>query len=83
MWKSFNFILIHYIYIVFMTFLCSLIIGPRGDIPYIDALFFSAGAATQSGLNTSVQPMSVSQRERSVTNRLAESTSTPCTSTNR
>ena len=30
-------------------------------MPYIDALFFSAGAATQSGLNTYVQNYSASK----------------------
>ncbi|CBF73735.1 hypothetical protein AN8029.2 [Aspergillus nidulans FGSC A4] len=47
-----NFILIHYIYIISMALVTSIIIYPGNDLPYIDALFFSAGAATQSGLNT-------------------------------
>ncbi|KAL6234858.1 hypothetical protein BDW75DRAFT_211052 [Aspergillus navahoensis] len=47
-----NFILIHYIYIISITLLTSIIIYPGNDLEYIDALFFSAGAATQSGLNT-------------------------------
>ncbi|KAL4756661.1 potassium ion transporter [Aspergillus foveolatus] len=47
-----NFILIHYIYIVSMSLVTSIIIYPGNDLAYIDALFFSAGAATQSGLNT-------------------------------
>ncbi|KAF9891468.1 low affinity potassium transporter [Aspergillus nanangensis] len=47
-----NFILLHYIYIISMSFLSSIIIYPGTELAYIDALFFSAGAATQSGLNT-------------------------------
>lgn len=47
-----NFILLHYTYIISMTFLSSIIIYPGTELAYIDALFFSAGAATQSGLNT-------------------------------
>lgn len=35
-----------------MTLLGSIIIYPSGLMPYIDALFFAAGASTQSGLNT-------------------------------
>ncbi|KAE8349685.1 cation transport protein-domain-containing protein [Aspergillus coremiiformis] len=48
----FNFILIHYIYIIAISLLTSIIIYPGTDIAYIDALFFAAGASTQSGLNT-------------------------------
>ncbi|KAL4782795.1 cation transport protein-domain-containing protein [Aspergillus varians] len=47
-----NFILIHYIYIISMVLITSLIIYPGHKLKYIDALFFAAGAATQSGLNT-------------------------------
>lgn len=47
-----NFISIHYIYIISMALITSVIIYPGNDLKYIDALFFSAGAATQSGLNT-------------------------------
>ncbi|KAL4747355.1 hypothetical protein BDW72DRAFT_183017 [Aspergillus terricola var. indicus] len=47
-----NFILIHYIYIISISLVTSIIIYPGNDLAYIDALFFSAGAATQSGLNT-------------------------------
>ncbi|KAE8375434.1 cation transport protein-domain-containing protein [Aspergillus bertholletiae] len=47
-----NFILIHYTYIIAMSIVTSIIIYPGNDLAYIDALFFSAGAATQSGLNT-------------------------------
>ncbi|KAK6820281.1 hypothetical protein RU639_007576 [Aspergillus parasiticus] len=47
-----NYILIHYIYIIAFILITSIIIYPGNDLAYIDALFFSAGAATQSGLNT-------------------------------
>lgn len=47
-----NFILIHYIYIISLSLLTSVIIYPGSGLQYIDALFFSVGAATQSGLNT-------------------------------
>jgi len=41
-------------YMLGLTILGSILIYPAGVTPYIDALFFAAGAATQSGLNTSV-----------------------------
>lgn len=41
-------------YMVGLTILASILIYPAGVTPYIDALFFAAGAATQSGLNTLV-----------------------------
>ncbi|KAL4914428.1 cation transport protein-domain-containing protein [Aspergillus aurantiobrunneus] len=47
-----NFILVHYVYIISMALVTSIIIYPGSGLKYIDALFFSAGAATQSGLNT-------------------------------
>ena len=47
-----NFILLHYIYLLVMTLLGSGIMAGGRNIPYVDSLFFSAGAATQSGLNT-------------------------------
>ncbi|KAL4882194.1 cation transport protein-domain-containing protein [Aspergillus karnatakaensis] len=47
-----NFILIHYVYIISMSLISSIIIYPGNELKYIDALFFAAGAATQSGLNT-------------------------------
>ncbi|KKK13942.1 hypothetical protein P175DRAFT_0516729 [Aspergillus ochraceoroseus IBT 24754] len=49
---SLNFILIHYIYIISMAILSSIILYPGMNLKYIDALFLSAGAASQSGLNT-------------------------------
>ena len=48
---SFNFILLHYIYMILMTILGSILVYPAGGLAYIDALFFAAGSATQSGLN--------------------------------
>jgi hypothetical protein len=50
--KSFNFILFHYIYLIAMSIICSIIVYPSRNMPYVDALFFAAGSATQSGLNT-------------------------------
>lgn len=47
-----NFILVHYCYIITFSLITSIIIYPGNKLAYIDALFFSAGAATQSGLNT-------------------------------
>ncbi|EME81574.1 uncharacterized protein MYCFIDRAFT_107046, partial [Pseudocercospora fijiensis CIRAD86] len=48
----FNFITWHYLYMVGMTILGSIMLYPAGLMDYIDALFFAAGMATQSGLNT-------------------------------
>ncbi|KAG9674293.1 potassium transport protein TRK1/TRK2, partial [Aureobasidium melanogenum] len=48
----FNFITTHYMYMLGLTIIGSIMIYPAGVLPYIDALFFAAGAATQSGLNT-------------------------------
>lgn len=47
-----NFISLHYAYIIACALTCSVIIYPSGGIEYIDAIFLSACAATQSGLNT-------------------------------
>lgn len=47
-----NFITIHYLYIMGMALLVSIPLFAIGGIPYIDALFFASGGATQSGLNT-------------------------------
>jgi hypothetical protein len=47
-----NFIFLHYAYIISWAIIGSIIVYPGGNISYIDALFQSAGAATQSGLNT-------------------------------
>lgn len=35
-----------------MALVGSIILYPGGGMPYVDALFFASGAATQSGLNT-------------------------------
>ena len=47
-----NFRAAHYTYILFMTFLGSVIFYPIRNIRYIDALFFTGCASTQAGLNT-------------------------------
>ncbi|KAI9035822.1 potassium transport protein TRK1/TRK2 [Aspergillus affinis] len=47
-----NFIFLHYTYIIFVILLTSVIMLGGSNLAYIDALFFCAGAATQSGLNT-------------------------------
>jgi len=39
-------------YMIGLTLLGSIILYPMKNMAYIDALFFAAGAATQSGLNT-------------------------------
>lgn len=50
--RKVNFITIHYLYIGGMSLFFSGLVSAIGDIPYIDSLFFAAGACTQSGLNT-------------------------------
>lgn len=51
--RRLNFITIHYLYIGGMAFFWSAIFYAIGaGVPYIDALFFTSGASTQSGLNT-------------------------------
>ncbi|KAK5037887.1 low affinity potassium transporter [Exophiala sideris] len=50
--RRFNFITIHYLYLMGMALLLSVIIYVQGGMAYIDALFFASGACTQSGLNT-------------------------------
>ncbi|GMG55882.1 unnamed protein product [Ambrosiozyma monospora] len=47
-----NFIVAHYVYIVTLVLLGSILMYPVKNIKYIDALFFAAGACTQAGLNT-------------------------------
>lgn len=39
-------------YIIFHVLLGSVVMYGGSDMPYIDALFFASGSATQSGLNT-------------------------------
>lgn len=51
-WPEFSFIQVHYIYIAVCTIIGSILIYPVRNLRYIDALFFSAGACTQGGLNT-------------------------------
>ena len=46
-----NFIVVHYTYIIFMTFLCSIIIYPAKNYRYIDCLYISAASTSQGGLN--------------------------------
>lgn len=48
----FNFILVHYCYMIGMAIVISIMLYPARPMAYIDALFFAAGSATQSGLNT-------------------------------
>ena len=50
--RRFNFITIHYFYIIGFSIFTSVVVYGVGDVPYIDALFFGSGASTQSGLNT-------------------------------
>ncbi|KAI9731936.1 MAG: low affinity potassium transporter [Cirrosporium novae-zelandiae] len=50
--KRFNFITLHYIYILGMIIFTSILLYPAGGLHYIDALFLASGAVTQSGLNT-------------------------------
>ncbi|KAJ9154940.1 Potassium transport protein [Pleurostoma richardsiae] len=49
----FNFISAHYIWIISLSLLGSVILygGAQGHLDYIDALFFASGANTQAGLN--------------------------------
>ncbi|PVH88767.1 hypothetical protein DL98DRAFT_555735 [Cadophora sp. DSE1049] len=47
-----NFIAIHYLYLLCLAFISSLILYIAGGLQYVDALFFGSGAVTQSGLNT-------------------------------
>ncbi|EFW22727.1 potassium ion transporter [Coccidioides posadasii str. Silveira] len=49
---KFNFIFIHYAYIIGVTIIGSVYLYPGGNLAYTDALFLAAGSATQSGLNT-------------------------------
>lgn len=49
-----NFLYLHYLYIILFTLVGSIVIygSEGGSVRYIDCLFFSSGASTQSGLNT-------------------------------
>ncbi|KAI0145711.1 potassium transport protein TRK1/TRK2 [Hypoxylon sp. NC0597] len=50
----FNFITVHYFWIIGWTIVGSILLfaSARGQLAYIDALFFASGANTQAGLNT-------------------------------
>jgi Trk-type K+ transport system membrane component len=50
----FNFITVHYFIIIGMSLVASILVyaGGKGNLPYIDALFFATGSNTQAGLNT-------------------------------
>ncbi|KAF1991245.1 hypothetical protein K402DRAFT_400705 [Aulographum hederae CBS 113979] len=50
--KHFNFLAIHYTFMLTMTMVGSVILYGERNMEYIDCLFFASGAATQSGLNT-------------------------------
>jgi Trk-type K+ transport system membrane component len=50
--RRFNFITIHYLYLIGWTILGSVMLYAIGGLHYIDSLVFASGAATQSGLNT-------------------------------
>lgn len=48
-----NYLMVHYMYLTGMGLLISIVLYGNGSfMPYIDALFFAVGSATQSGLNT-------------------------------
>ncbi|KXJ94453.1 cation transport protein-domain-containing protein [Microdochium bolleyi] len=50
----FNFITVHYFWIIGMSILASILVyaSAGGQLAYIDALFLASGANTQAGLNT-------------------------------
>ncbi|KJZ77719.1 hypothetical protein HIM_02896 [Hirsutella minnesotensis 3608] len=48
----FNFITLHYAYIVFMGLLSLPVLLPQGNIQAVDAYYFGASASTEAGLNT-------------------------------
>jgi potassium uptake Trk family protein len=45
-----NFIVAHYVYILFWIIIGSIVIYPEKNIDYVDALLFASGASTQGGL---------------------------------
>lgn len=53
-WRGYrpNFITVHYMYLIGWSLCGAIIVYGATNIAFIDALFFSGGAATQSGLNT-------------------------------
>ncbi|KAK4697010.1 Trk/Ktr/HKT type cation transporter, partial [Lecanoromycetidae sp. Uapishka_2] len=50
--RHLSFITIHYLYLISVTIIGSILLYPAGGLAYVDALFFASGSATQSGLNT-------------------------------
>lgn len=50
--RQFNFITIHYMYLIGWTIVGSVMLYVIGGMKYTDSLFFASGSATQSGLNT-------------------------------
>lgn len=50
--RKLDFVTVHYLYIGGMTLFWSGIFYAIGGVSYIDSLFFTSGACTQSGLNT-------------------------------
>ena len=61
--RRLNFISIHYIYLISMAIIGSIIIFSSGGLHYIDSLFFASGSVTQSGLNTvNVNTINTSQQ---------------------
>ncbi|KIW42820.1 uncharacterized protein PV06_06331 [Exophiala oligosperma] len=50
--RRLNFITVHYLYLIGMSLLLSVLIYVQGEMSYINALFFASGSCTQSGLNT-------------------------------
>lgn len=52
--RHFNFISSHYVWILLLSLLGSVVIygAGQGQVAYVDALFFASGASTQAGLNT-------------------------------
>ncbi|CAI4046643.1 hypothetical protein SUVZ_11G2600 [Saccharomyces uvarum] len=47
-----NFIVVHYIYLIMLTIVGSILLYPCKNTPYIDVLFLAAGSCTQGGLAT-------------------------------
>ena len=47
-----NFIAVHYIYLITLSIIGSILLYPCKNTPFIDVLFLAAGASTQGGLAT-------------------------------
>ncbi|KAL8399860.1 hypothetical protein RB594_000325 [Gaeumannomyces avenae] len=53
MWRpSVNFISLHYLWILFCSFLAFPILAPYGNLAAVDVFFFGCSSSTESGLNT-------------------------------